>query len=167
MKVKKITRIAILSSLALIIFVLESLIPPVVPVAGVKIGLANTVVLFTMATSGVVPALFVMLVKVFLGNLFTGTAVSLIYSLLGSGLCFCAQWLAIAMLGSEKMWAVSVIGAIFHNIGQVMAAAVLTGTDKIIWYVVILIPVGIITGAFTGIAATYTLKATKKLDLKE
>ncbi len=159
MNLKKLTRISILSGLSLIIYVIESQIPPIVPVAGVKLGLANVVTLYAKATLGARAALMVLLMKIFLGNLFTGTAVSLFYSLSGGILCFMAEIIMFRLTNDRKqMWAVSVTGAIFHNIGQVIAAAVLMGTEKIIWYLTILIPVGIITGTFTGLVTTYTLR---------
>lgn len=162
MKLKKLTRVSILSGLSLIIFVLESQIPPVIPVAGVKLGLANVVTLYTKATMGTKAALVVLLMKIFLGNLFTGTAVSLFYSLCGGISCFVAEMLMFRIVTRKQMWAVSITGAIFHNIGQIMAAIVLMGTDKILWYLTILIPVGIITGTFTGLVATYALRAADK-----
>lgn len=158
MRLKKLTRVSVLSGLSLIIFVLESQIPPLIPVAGVKLGLANVVTLYTKATMGTKAAFLVLLTKIFLGNLFTGSAVSLFYSLLGGLLCFAAEMLMFRVVTRKQMWAVSITGAIFHNIGQIMAAIVLMGTDKIIWYLTILVPVGIITGTFTGLVVTYTLK---------
>lgn len=162
MKLKKMMRVSILSGLSLVIFVLESQIPPVIPVAGVKLGLANVVTLYTKATMGTKAALVVLLMKIFLGNLLTGTSVSLFYSLCGGILCFIAEMLMFRIVSKKQMWAVSITGAIFHNIGQIMAAIVLMGTDKIVWYLTILIPVGIITGTFTGLVATYALLAADK-----
>lgn len=164
---KKLTRISILSVLALIIFVIESQIPPLVPVAGIKLGLANVIILYAFVTLDAKSALAVLLMKVFLGNFFAGTAVSLFYSLLGGVLCFIAQWLMLKITTRNQLWAVSVTGAIFHNIGQVIAASVLMGTEKIVWYLCVLIPVGIITGVFTGIVATYTLKATESIGISK
>lgn len=162
MKLKKMMRVSILLGLSLVIFVLESQIPPVIPVAGVKLGLANVVTLYTKATMGTKAALVVLLMKIFLGNLLTGTSVSLFYSLCGGILCFIAEMLMFRIVSKKQMWAVSITGAIFHNIGQIMAAIVLMGTDKIVWYLTILIPVGIITGTFTGLVATYALHAADK-----
>ena len=164
---KKLTRITILAALSLIIFVLESQIPPLVPVAGVKLGLANVIVLCAFVTLDAKSALTVLLIKVFLGNLFAGSTVSLLYSFLGGALCFIAQWLMLKITTRNQLWAVSVTGAIFHNIGQVIAAIILMGTEKILWYLCVLIPVGIITGAFTGIVATYTLKATESIGISK
>ena len=166
MKLKNLTRISVLACVSLIIFVLESQIPPLVPIAGVKLGLANVVVLYAMTTIDIKAGFFVFLAKVLLGNLFAGTAVSMFYSLIGGALCFVAQWLMMKVTDEKQLWAVSVVGAVFHNIGQVVAAVILTGTEKIVWYLMILVPVGIITGAFVGIVVTYTKKAIENVSFK-
>lgn len=162
MKTKKLTITAILSATSLIIFVLESQIPPLVPVPGVKLGLANVITLYTMATLGPQTAFIVLLVKIFLGNLFTGTAVSLIYSLTGGILCFLAEYIMFKFVSKEQLWAVSITGAVFHNAGQIIAAIFLLGTDKIVWYLAVLVPVAVLTGVFTGLCAKYALFATEK-----
>jgi len=164
MKLKKILATAILASASLVIFVIENQIPPVVPIYGVKLGLANVVTLFAKVTLGTKAAFCVLLLKIFLGNLFTGSTVSLIYSLFGGLLCFFIEMVMFRIVTKKQMWAVSVSGAVFHNIGQVAAASILMGTEKIVWYLTILIPVGIITGTFTGLCATYTLKTVEKYD---
>ena len=164
---KKLTRISILSVLALIIFVLESQIPPLVPIAGVKLGLANVIVLYAFVTIDAKSAFAVLLMKVFLGNFFAGSAVSLIYSFVGGVLCFVAQWLMLKITTREQIWAVSVTGAVFHNIGQIIAATALIGTEKILWYLTVLVPVGIITGLFTGIVTLYTLKAIENIGISK
>ncbi len=166
MKVKKIAQAAVLSALSLIIFVLESYIPPLVAIPGVKLGMANIITLYAMITLGRKTAFAVLMIKILLGNLLTGSAVSLFYSFLGGVLCFVAEVTIYKLLSEEYVWAISVTGAIFHNIGQIIAATILLGTDKIVWYLTILIPAGILTGAFTGICTSYTLKATKKIKLQ-
>lgn len=165
MKLRKMMAVAVLSAVSLVIFVLESQIPPVVPIYGVKLGLANVVTLFTKVTLGTRAALIVLLMKIFVGNLFTGSTVSLVYSTFGGLLCFFIEMVMFRIVAKKQMWAISVTGAVFHNIGQVAAASILMGTEKIVWYLTVLIPVGIITGVFTGLCATYTLKATEKLNL--
>lgn len=165
MKLRKLMTTAVLSALSLVVYVLESQIPPLIPVYGVKLGLANVVTLYTKATLGAKCALVVLFIKIFLGNFFAGSIVSLIYSIFGGVLCFISEMLMFRIVSRKQMWAVSITGAIFHNIGQILAATILMGTEKIVWYLTILIPVGIVTGTFTGLCATYTLKATDKLHL--
>lgn len=165
MKLKNLTIITVLSAFSLIIYVLESEIPPIVPIPGVKLGLANVITLFAMSTIGVYNAFIVLMIKIFLGSLFTGTVVSFAYSFFGGMFCFIAEWLMHKIVSHEQLWAISITGAIFHNIGQIAVATVLLGTEKIIWYLAVLIPVAIITGAFTGVCTSYTLKAVEKTNL--
>lgn len=166
MRARKLTISAVLSALALVIFVIESQIPPIVAIPGVKLGLANIVILYALAVLGPREAIIILFIKIFLGNLFTGSWVSLFYSAFGGGLCFLAEYIMYKYVSNKELWAVSVVGAIFHNIGQIIVATILLGTQKIIWYLVLLIPVGIITGVFTGFCTTYTLKATEKMSFR-
>jgi len=163
MKTRKITLTSVLCAISLVIFVIAAQIPPLIPVAGVKLGLSNVVVLFTKVLLGTRCALLVLLTKVFLGNLFTGTIVSFFYSLVGGIVCFLAECIALKFLSRQQIWAVSIIGGAFHNIGQVLTACILIGNSKIIWYLALLVPVGMVTGAFVGVCTLYTLKALDKL----
>ncbi len=166
MKIKKMTICAVLSAFALIIFVLEGQIPPIVAIPGVRLGLANVVILYALAVLSPREAIIILFIKVFLGNLFAGSWVSLFYSAFGGVMCFLAEYIMYRYVTRKELWAVSVIGAVFHNIGQIIAATMLLGTEKIVWYLVILIPAGMLTGAFTGLCATYTLKATEKMSFR-
>jgi len=163
MRTRKIITTSILSALSLVIFVLESQIPPLIPIAGVKLGLANVVTLFAKVTLGTKYAFMVLMTKIFLGNFFAGSVVSFFYSLVGGVVCFFFECLALRFMSNQQIWAVSIIGAVFHNIGQVLTACVLIGSSKIIWYLSILVPVGMVTGTFVGICTMYTVKAFKKL----
>ena len=88
MKTKDMTLIAMLSAVALIIFVVEAQIPLPVPIPGVKLGLSNVVILFALYTLGRKPALCVLIVRVILGNLVAGSVMAMLYSFAGGLLCF-------------------------------------------------------------------------------
>ena len=153
MKTKKLTFMALLLAIALTIFVVEAHIPPIVPIAGVKLGLANIVTLAALVWLGRGEAITILLLRIVLGSIFTGQAVSFMYSLGGGLLCFLAMAIALRLLGQKKLWVVSVFGALSHNIGQIMVAIVLTGTPGVIAYLPVLMISGVITGAATGLAA--------------
>ena len=72
MELKKLTRNALLTAIALTIFMIEAQIPPLVPIAGVKLGLANIVTVFALFAYGWRDALMILLVRVFLGSIFSG-----------------------------------------------------------------------------------------------
>ena len=95
----------------------------------------------------------VLLVRVILGAFASGQIMTLPYSLSGGLLCFCVCALLFPLFPLKRLWLLSVIGAVFHNIGQIIIAIVLTRTPEIIWYLPILLISGAISGFFTGHAA--------------
>ena len=166
MKIKKLTSLAMLTAAALIIFVIESGIPPLTPIPGIKMGLANVITLVVLAIYGGREAFAVLIIRILLGGLFAGTAISLIYSLAGGILSFIVMVILIKRMGEKLLWVISVFGAVAHNAGQLAAAVLLTSSFEILWYAPVLVISGIVTGAFTGAAASAVLKRIRK-DEKE
>ena len=161
MKTKRLTFMALLLAIALTIFVVEAHIPPVVPIAGVKLGLANVVTLAALVWLGRREAFAVLILRIFLGSVFAGQAVSFMYSLGGGILCFLSMTAALSFLGRKKLWVVSVFGALSHNIGQILVAMILTGTVGVIAYLPVLMISGVITGSVTGLAAQLVTERIK------
>ncbi len=161
MSVKKITATAMLLAAALTIFVAEAQLPPPVPIPGVKLGLANVVTLAALSLLGRREAFAVLLGRIALGSIFAGQAVSFIYSLCGGLLCYIVMAVLIGPLG-ERLWVVSVFGAVAHNVGQIAAAAALAHSAAAWAYLPVLIISGVITGAFTGLCAQLIAKRLKR-----
>ena len=161
MNIRKITQLALLTSAALIIFIIEAQLPPLTPVPGIKMGLANVVTLVTLVWFGRKEAFAVLMMRILLGALFSGRMMSLAYSTAGGLLCFVVMALLIRFFDDGRLWVVSVFGAIAHNIGQIITAIVITSTWQVIWYLPPLIISAVITGAFTGIAAGIAVKYVK------
>lgn len=158
--IKKLTLTGCLASLALIIFVVEAQLPSVA-IPGVKLGLANIVVLFTIVAVGKREAFFVLLIKVLLGSLFSGNPFSLVFSVFGGLLAFFTMCICVNIFSVKQLWVTSVIGAIVHNFGQLCAALIVMKTTAVFAYTPYLVIAGIITGAFTGIATSASLKYIK------
>lgn len=163
MSAKKLARLSVLTAAALTIFVLEAQIPPVVPIPGVKLGLSSVVTLFVMSVYGRRDAALVLLVRVVLGSMFTGSVSALIFSLAGGLLSYAAMAATIRRFDARLLWVVSVFGAVSHNIGQLLAAIFVTKAVSVVYYAPILLASGIITGVFTGLAAMYLIRAWGKL----
>lgn len=160
---KQLTTMAMLTAIALAIHVAEAQIPAPVPIPGVKLGLANIVTVYAVFTIGPGPALMILVARILLGSLFAGQAMSLLYSLAGGLLCFAVMLLLKKILTRKQIWVASVIGAIFHNIGQILVAIVVTGTPAIVSYLPVLLLSGIAAGLFTGFAAqTFIHRMDKK-----
>lgn len=160
MKTKTLTRCALLSACALIIFIFEAQLPPIVPVPGVKLGLANIMTLAAFLTVGKRGAFAVFFVRVLLGSIFTGSMMSLAFSMCGGLLAYAAM---LFMLTSVKSAAAAgVAGAIAHNIGQLAAAAIFTKTPQVFYYTPVLMISAVITGLFTGAAGAAVIRLIKK-----
>lgn len=165
MGTKKLTYMALLTALALIIFVLEASIPAPVPIPGVKLGLANIITLYALWTLRPREALAILLTRIMLGSIFAGQLMSLLYSLGGGLLCFALTLAARRILSPRQIWVSSIIGAIAHNIGQILVAIVLTSTPGVAVYLPLLLISAIITGAFTGFAAQQLYHHMQRLQL--
>ncbi|MEA4965119.1 MAG: Gx transporter family protein [Oscillospiraceae bacterium] len=165
MKTKRLVFLALLTAVALSIYLVEAQIPVPIPVAGVKLGLANIVTLFALCMMGPWDALTVLLLRCFLGSLFSGQMVSFLYSVVG-GILSWAVMLGMRRITTERqIFIVSIVGSIFHNLGQILVAMVVTGTPGILYYLPVLLISGIVAGAFTGIAAQYLMLHLNRLKI--
>lgn len=150
---KRLTTDALLLTAALIIFIVEAQIPPVVPVPGVKLGLANIITVYAIWRVGPKDAFLILIARIILGSVFAGQMISFLYSLGGGLLCFAAMLLVRKILKEDQLWVASVIGAIFHNVGQTLVAIAVFETVNVAFYFPVLLLSGIVTGVFTGVAA--------------
>ncbi len=152
----------VLTAAALTTHVVEASLPPLTPVYGIKLGLSNVFTLFALYALGTASAAAVLILRITLGNLIAGQAVSFIYSLSGGAVSFAVMLLLVRIIPFEQMWVTGGICAVFHNIGQIAAAVVITGTWQIIIYLPLLIAAGIIAGTITGGLAGIVLKKLDK-----
>ncbi|MBO5944976.1 MAG: Gx transporter family protein [Clostridia bacterium] len=167
LKYKKQTILALSVSLAMILSFVESLIPPLVAIPGVKIGLANIVTVFLLYTLGIRAAGTVSLIRVLLSALLFGNVQCLIFALSGALLSFGVMIIAKYLLPFGTV-GVSVLGAVAHNAGQVVAAVIVMETAALAYYFIPLVVSGTIAGVFVGlIAATITIRLNKILKMKK
>ena len=161
MKPKKLLTLALLTSVSLILFLVENQIPAPVPVPGVKLGLGNVIVVCVLFLYGRREALAVLLVKILLSAVLTGNLGALAYSLSGGLLSLGVMCLLRGLLSERQLWIGSVLGAMFHNLGQLLAALVIAETPGLIAYLPVLLLSGMVTGLFTGIAAQTVIERVK------
>ncbi len=155
---------SLLTAIALCIFVAEAQIPPVVPIPGVKLGLANIVTVYAVFTLGPLPALMILLVRVLLSSVFMGQLLWLIYSLAGGLCCWLIMLVLHRVLTLRQIWVCSAAGALCHNAGQLIAAIFVTKTPALAAYFPILAVSGIITGVFTGLCAQFLVNRLNKTE---
>ncbi|MGN0831867.1 MAG: Gx transporter family protein [Candidatus Ornithospirochaeta sp.] len=157
METRKIARMGLLVALSMILSYVESLIPAFVAVPGVKVGLANIVVIFALYTLGPIEALTVSLLRVILSSFLFGSVLSLLYSLSGALLSL-GGMILMKKVKIFSTTAVSVTGGVLHNVGQILVACLVLETDVLLYYLPVLILSGTITGAVIGIIASLVIK---------
>lgn len=160
--VRRLTRIALLSAVALTIFVLEAQIPLPLPLPGLKLGLSNIITLLALVLMGRRDALCVLCIRILLGNLVTGQMAAVLYSLAGGLLSFACMAIAVKLLPESQLWVAGVLGGLTHNIGQMAVAVLLTSTPALLYYLPMLLLCALGTGCFTGLTASLVLKYLPK-----
>ncbi len=160
------TTTALLTAIALTIFVVEAQLPPILPLPGVKLGLSNAVTLFALCFAGPDVAAFVLTARILLGGLMTGQAFAMLYSAAGGLLSFTVTVWIYRFFPLRQVFVLSMIAAVLHNLGQLAAAAAMSSAAVFV-YLPVLIVSGIVTGLFTGLCAQFVLLHTQRLHLRE
>lgn len=163
MSTKKLTALAFFTTLSLGIYAVESAIPPLVPIPGIKLGLANIITLILLQHFSAKDALLVLLARILLSTLLFGQAMSFAYSLIGGFFSLTLMALTMKLLQKKKTFLTGAVGGLFHNIGQLLVAFALTSTVGVLAYLPFLILSGILTGLFTGLCAGFTGKYLRPL----
>ena len=161
LEIKKITTLSLLISVSMILSYIESLVPAFVAVPGVKLGLSNIATVFTLYTIGWPGAITVSLVRVFLSSLLFGNIPSLIFSLAGASLALTSM-IPLSRINLFSTVGVSVVGAVCHNIGQVIAAAIVMETLGVTYYMIPLLISGTVAGIVIGIISGILVEKIKK-----
>ena len=159
---KRLTRMSLLTALALMIFTIEAQIPALVPIPGVKLGLANIITVYAMFALGPRDTFWILLCRIFLGSIFSGQMMTLFYSLSGGLLCYLVMLPMRKLVTEKQIWVCSILGALAHNIGQILAAIVIARTPGLIVYLPVLLISGSIAGLFTGLCAQFVLHRLHK-----
>lgn len=130
---------------------LGALVP--VPIPGVKLGLANIVSMFLLCYFSLPAALFLALLRTLLASLFSGGLTIFLYSAPGALLSTLVMYAALRGIKPLTIAGVSMLGAVTHNAAQVCVAVLTTGETRLFYYAFILVAVGAVSGALTGIVA--------------
>ena len=149
-----------MATFALILSYLESRIPPLAAVPGVKVGLANIVVIFALYKMGLKEAIIVSAIRIFIVAMLFGSPVSMLYSLAGAVLSLAVMFLLKKFTPLGKV-AVSVSGGVMHNVGQIAVASIVLGTNVVVYYLPFLILSGTIAGIAVGTAGAILVKRVK------
>lgn len=163
---RQLTLCAVLTALALTLSYVENFFPLalLIPLPGVKLGLANIVTVFALYSLGPGQALLILLARCCLGAVFAGNVSALLFSLMG-GLAAMAAMFLLSRSRHLSIYGVSVGGAAAHNCGQVAAAIVTLGNTAPVYYLPILLGVSLFTGALTGFVAGLLFRALEHTTL--
>ena len=157
MKSEKIAKYGLLIALAFIFSYIESLIPIPFPVPGIKLGLANLVVIIAIYGIGVKEAFVLSMVRILLVGVTFRDPSTLMFSFAGGIL----SWLMMLIFMKLKLFSmigVSIIGGIAHNVGQIIVAMIYVSNTSLIYYLPVLLISGVVSGTLIGILAAYIIK---------
>ncbi len=149
---KKTAYLGVMLALALICSYVEVLIPVPIGIPGIKLGLANIVIVFAMYSLGIKEAFLLSVMRVTISGFMFGNVIAIAYSLAGGLLSLLVMFL---LKKTDKLSciSVSIAGGIFHNIGQMIIATILVDNYYVLYYVPVLMVAGFITGACIGVVA--------------
>ena len=154
-----VAKLGLLTAVAIVLGYFEYLLP-VTGIPGVKLGLANTVLLYALYLLDVPSAILLMFLKVGLSGLLFGGPTAMLYSLAGGVLSLLVMILAKKSKGLSIV-GVSVLGAVSHNIAQMAVACFVVETRAILAYLPILLLAAVVTGTLTGLVARYTFRGLR------
>lgn len=163
-RLRRMTTLSLLFALAMIFSFVESRLPTFIPIPGVKLGLCNVVIIFTLLSLGAPSAIAVSLLRVLLSSILFGNAAAFFYSLAGA-------ILSLAVMIPSKHFrlfsavGISVLGGVMHNIGQLLMAWIILGTAGVMYYLPVLLIAGTVAGALIGLLAAYLSKRAESLKL--
>ena len=158
-KVRRMTTLALLFAIAMIFSFVESRLPTFIPIPGVKLGLCNVVVIFTLLRLGAPSAIAVSLLRVLLSSILFGNTAAFLYSLAGAILSL----FGMILLKKTRLFSpvgISVAGGVLHNIGQLLMAMLVLGTAGVLYYLPVLLIAGTVAGALIGLLAAHVYKRT-------
>ena len=157
-KVQQVALSGLLTSLMLVFGFIERQFPLPVPVPGIKLGLANSVLLYALYMLGIRQTIVLMLLKSLMSWLIYMNLSAMLYSFAGGVLSLTAMIL-ISRMKDVSPVGVSALGAVFFNIGQILMAAWVLGTPQlIVTYLPVLMVSGVLTGILTGVIAKLVMK---------
>ncbi|MBQ4629509.1 MAG: Gx transporter family protein [Clostridia bacterium] len=165
MKTKKMIVISLFVCMSVAIYAIESMIPTLIPIPGVKPGLANIITLVSIYILGKKEAFLILMLRIALTTLLFGQVMSMWFSLAGGILSFVVMSCLSLFMDEDNIWAISVFGAFAHNVGQIAVAVIVTRQLAVTYYFLFLIISSIVTGVFTGICSKLCIKQAKRINI--
>lgn len=161
MDTKNIAKISMLLSISIVLSLIESFIPIFSAIPGIKLGLANIVIVFAIYDLSFKDAVYISILRVIiLGILRTGLfSINFFFSLVGALLSIFAMYIAKSV--KMSIVGVSICGAVFHSVGQIIVAILFLNNVNIIYYLPVLLVTSIFTGLLVGLCSNKLLEYYK------
>ena len=167
MSIRRYVYIASLLTMSIVLSMVEGLIP--IPVPGVKLGLANIIILVMLYDFKTSEAFLVLMIRIFLVGILRGNIFQMPFFMsLCGGLTSFIIMRIFSLFKFFSIIGVSVIGSIFHCVGQIVIAIILLGTAQVVYYLPLIAILSTVTGVLTGIISKrfLSLNLTQKYNLK-
>ncbi len=161
---KRTAYFGVLAALAIIFGYIEAIFPFHIGIQGVKLGIANLVIVIVLYKMGNQAAFAVSIVRIVVSGFLFSNAFSILYSIAGSILSLVVM-IILKKKGWFSVYGVSVAGGVMHNIGQLLMAALVTQTVSIFYYVPVLLVAGMVAGLVIGILSGEMLKRLETVDM--
>ena len=147
----------VFTALALIFSYVESLIPIQLGIPGVKLGLANLIIVIALYKMRLSEVFLLSIVRILLSGFLFGNYFSILYSLAG-GLLSLVVMALLTKTGDFSVMGISMAGGVSHNVGQLVVAMLVVETFSVGYYLPVLLVAGLVTGFLIGVAAGEMLK---------
>ena len=163
---EKMMLVILIGALAIGLGIIESMIPIKLPIPGMKLGLANIMIVIGVYYLDVKDMFFVIMLKTFLTTLLLGTFSMFAYGFVGALLSYICMVSAFKVLKEKiSLIGISMIGGVMHNIGQIIVAMILIKTKAIAYYMMFLLPIGLLTGVVIGLVAKLVMSRLNEFQL--
>lgn len=163
-KTRKLIFLSFMVGIALVIYIVEAQIPVIFP--GIKLGLANVVSLVALILLGWKEAFIIMFLRTLLGSMFTGNMAAFMFSIAGGLLSNIVMIMLYKYMKQYmSLYTISICGAIFHNIGQLLVASFVVNDFRIYLYLPVLMVTAVVTGYFIGLVTKYLCEYLKKIQI--
>lgn len=167
MKTKKMTFLGLMVAYSLVLYIIETYIPnPLIAIfPGAKLGLSNIITLISLMILGVKETCIILTVRIILSSIFAGPLSYLLFSVGGAYLSLIGMYLSSKVKGFSII-GVSIIGAIGHNIGQLLVASIIVQNINMVGYLPFMLIASLVTGMFVGLVSKYCCPKLTKFSVK-
>lgn len=163
-RTQKMVFVSMLVAQAIVLSIIENMIPLNFTIPGAKLGLANIITVTCIYIFSFKKTLYIIILRTVMTSFIGGTMSTFLYSISGALLSFIVMYILI-FISREKIstMGVSIVGGVFHNIGQLIVAMIIIENSRIFYYLPALMITGVFTGMFVGLCVKYLLVYLKKL----